>query len=36
LWGLPWWTCMQNVGILRMLGGCSTICHIEMWSLGPP
>jgi pentatricopeptide repeat protein len=36
LWGLPWWTRMQNVGVLRMLGGCSTICHIEMWSLGPP
>ncbi len=28
--------CMQNVGALRMLGVCSTRCHLEMWSLGMP
>jgi hypothetical protein len=28
-----WWTCMQNVGALKMLGECSTRCHLEMWSL---
>jgi hypothetical protein len=26
-------TCMQNVGALRMLGECSTRCHLKMWSL---
>jgi pentatricopeptide repeat protein len=30
------WSCMQNVGALRMLGECSTRCHLEMWPLGPP
>ncbi len=24
---------MQNVGALRMLGDCSTRCHLKMWSL---
>jgi hypothetical protein len=28
--------CMQNVGALRMLGVCSTRCHLEMWSFGMP
>jgi len=36
LWGIAWWTCMQNVGTLRMLGECSTRCHLEMWPLGIP
>jgi hypothetical protein len=36
LWGVVWWTCMQTVGALRMLGKCSTRCHLDMWSLGPP
>jgi len=36
LWGVAWLTCMQNVGALRMLGKCSTRCHLEMWSLGVP
>jgi len=27
---------MQNVGAWRMLGECSTICHLEMWSFGMP
>ncbi len=30
---IAWLTCMQNVGALRMLGECSTRCHLEMWSL---
>jgi len=32
LWRLTWWTCIQSVGALRMLGVCSTRCHIKMWS----
>ncbi len=36
LWGIAWWTCMQNVGTWRMLGECSPRCHFETWSLGPP
>jgi hypothetical protein len=36
LWGVAWWTCMQTVGALRMLGKCSTRCHLDMWSLEPP
>ncbi|CAK9225267.1 unnamed protein product [Sphagnum troendelagicum] len=36
LWGVAWLTCMQSVGALRMLGECSTRCHLEMWSLGQP
>jgi hypothetical protein len=24
------------VGALRRLGGCSTRCHLKMWSLGMP
>ncbi len=36
LWGIAWLTGMQNVGALRMLGECSTRCHLEIWSLGPP
>ncbi|KAH8960556.1 hypothetical protein BDL97_05G001100 [Sphagnum fallax] len=36
LWGIAWLTCMQNVGAWRMLGECSTRCHLEMWSLGRP
>jgi hypothetical protein len=27
---------MQNVGAWRMLGECSTRCHLEMWSFGMP
>jgi hypothetical protein len=27
---------MQNVGAWRMLGECSTKCHLEMWSFGMP
>jgi hypothetical protein len=27
-------TCLQNVDPWGMLGKCSTICHLEMWSLG--
>ncbi len=34
LWGIAWLICMQNVGAWRMLGECSTRCHLEMWSLG--
>ncbi len=34
LWGLAWWTCMQSVRAMRMLGVCSTRCHLEMWSVG--
>jgi hypothetical protein len=37
--GVTWWTCMQNVGaLIRMLGVCSTRCHILeiMWLLGLP
>ncbi len=30
VWAVPWWTCMQNVGAWRMLGECSTRCHLEM------
>jgi pentatricopeptide repeat protein len=33
--GVAWWTCMQNVGIMRMLGEFSTGCHLKMWLLGP-
>jgi hypothetical protein len=29
-------TCMQNVRALRMLGECSTRCHLKTWSLGLP
>ncbi len=36
LWGVAWLIFMQNVGALRMLGECSTRCHLEMWSLGMP
>jgi hypothetical protein len=36
LWGVAWWTFMQSVGAFRMLGECSTGCHLEMWSLGMP
>ncbi len=36
LWGVAWWTCMQSVGAWRMLGECSTRCHLKMWSLGMP
>jgi len=36
LWGIARLTCMQNVGALRMLGECSTRCHLKMWLLGPP
>ncbi len=36
LWGVAWLTFMQNVGALRMLGECSTRCHLEMWSFGMP
>ncbi len=36
LWGLAWLTCMQTVGASRMLGKCSTRCHLKMWSLGMP
>ncbi len=36
LWGVAWWTCIQNVGALRMLRECCTRCHLEMWSLGLP
>jgi hypothetical protein len=34
--GLAWLTFMQNVGASRMLGECSTRCHLEMWSFGMP
>jgi pentatricopeptide repeat protein len=30
VWAVAWWTCMQNVGAWRMLGECSTRCHLEM------
>jgi hypothetical protein len=33
LWGVAWWTCMQNLGAWKMLGKCSTRCCLEMWSL---
>ncbi len=36
LWGIAWWTYMQNVAALRMLGECSTSFHLEMWSLAMP
>ncbi len=36
LWGIAWLTCMQNVGAWRILGKCSSRCHLKMWSLGPP
>jgi hypothetical protein len=36
LWAIAWWTCMRNVGVLRLLGECSIRCHLEMWSLGVP
>jgi len=36
MWAIAWWTCMQNVGVLRMLGECLTRCHLKMWSLGLP
>jgi hypothetical protein len=32
LWQIARFTCMQNVGAWRMLGECSTRCHLEMWS----
>ncbi len=34
LWGITWLRCIQNVGALRMLGECSTRCHLKTWSLG--
>jgi len=34
LWGAAWLTCTPNAGVWRMLGECSTRCHLEMWSLG--
>ncbi len=34
LWGIAWLICMQNVWALRLLGKCSTRCHLEMQSLG--
>ncbi len=36
LWRIAWWRCMQNVGAWRMLGECSTRCHLKMWSLRMP
>ncbi len=36
LWGIVWLTYMQTVGALRILGECSTRCHLKMWSLGAP
>jgi hypothetical protein len=36
LCAIAWLTFMQNVGALRSLGECLTICHLEMWSLGMP
>jgi hypothetical protein len=34
LHAIAWLTYMQSVGALRMLGECSTRCHLEMWLLG--
>jgi hypothetical protein len=34
--GSSWWTYMPNAAAQRMLAECSTRCHLEMWSLGPP
>jgi hypothetical protein len=31
--GVAWFTCMQNEGALRMLGKCSTKCHLKMHGL---
>jgi hypothetical protein len=34
--GIGLWTCLPNVGALRMLGECLTIWPCQMWSLGKP
>jgi pentatricopeptide repeat protein len=34
--GSSWLTCMPNAAAQKMLAECSTRCHLEMWSLGPP
>ncbi len=31
LCGVAWLTCMRSVGAWRMLGVCSTSCHLKMW-----
>ncbi len=36
LWGIALWTCLPNVGALRMLGECLTIWPCQMCSLGKP
>jgi hypothetical protein len=36
LWGIALWTCLPNVGALRMLGECVTIWPCQMRSLGKP
>jgi hypothetical protein len=36
LWGVAWWTCVQNVGAWMRVGECLTRCPHEMLYLGMP